>query len=372
MDSGGTTEQRPSRLTRMRTSVGGFRQRHPRMLLAIVIVLLLLIATCGFYGWKLNSQLGNIDRFDTDSVKNRPDGNHTGALNILLLGSDAGKQVNGEAADTDLAQDAEADEWPVGKYRSDTVMILHISEDRNSVHLVSIPRDSFVTLRNSSGEAEGKNKINAAFSEWGPNGTLSTIEHLTDIRIDHIAIIDWAGFKDLSTAVGGVPVTVPEDVYDSKQDKQWDAGDYNLKGAEALQYVRMRYGLTRGDFDRIERQQNFLRALMTKVLEAGTVYKPVKFNNTLEAITKNLTVDKDWENGDLRSLAVSLRGTKEDKVTFLTLPIGTEQTHPKYGSILKMNKSKSKELFTAMKNDRMGKYVDKYPGDVLGDEDSVG
>lgn len=351
--------------------MGGFRRRHPRILVALLLALLLVLATCGFYAWQLNSQLGNIDRFDTDKVKNRPDANDTGALNILLLGSDAGKKVSGEAAETELAEDAEAAEWPVGKYRSDTLMILHVSEDRKRVHLVSIPRDTFTMLHNDEGGREHREKINAAFSSWGPNGALATVENLADVRIDHVAVIDWAGFKDLSTAVGGVPVTIPEDVYDPKLRKQWHAGDYNLKGTEALQYVRMRHGLTRSDFDRIERQQNFLRSLMKKTLEAGTVYKPMKLNDTLAAITENLTVDEEWDNGSLRSLAVSLRGLKEENVTFLTLPIGREATHPDYGSILRIDKDKSKELFDALQKDRMQSYIEKYPDDVLGDEDSI-
>ena len=113
-------------------------------------------------------------------------------------------------------------------------MVVHISGDRKQVSVVSIPRDTLVTLYDASGVATHKAKINAAFSEYGPAGAIATVEHLTNLRMDHIAIIDWAGFKDLSTAVGGVPVHIPQSFYDPKQKVQWNAGDHVLEGKEAL------------------------------------------------------------------------------------------------------------------------------------------
>src|SRR5690606_8466050 len=101
-----------------------------------------------------------------------------------------------------------------GKYRSDTLMVVHVSANRKNVQVVSIPRDTFAVLHDATGAPQHEAKVNAAFSSFGPNGTIATVEHLTGLRIDHVAVIDWAGLKDLSTAVGGVPVTVPEPVYD--------------------------------------------------------------------------------------------------------------------------------------------------------------
>lgn len=345
-------------------------RRHRRLLIGVTAGLVVLLVAGGFYVWKLNSHLGNIDRFSTDGIKNRPESADNDALNILLLGSDKGKKIPGRE-DTTLAEDAESGDWPTGKYRSDTLMVVHLSADRKRAYVVSIPRDSFVRLYDAGGEPAHREKINAAFSTWGPNGTIATVEHLTGLRLDHVAIIDWAGFKDLSTAVGGVPVTVPEPVYDPKQHKQWEARDYNLKGEEALKYVRMRYGLTRSDFDRIDRQQNFLRSLMSKVLEAGSLFKPVKFNDTLAAITENLTVDDGWDNGEIRGLALDLRGIDVKDVEFLTLPIKGERTHPKYGSILDVDRRQGQQLFEALHEDRMRAYLEKYPDEVLPAEEEI-
>src|SRR5699024_4791673 len=173
-------------------------------------------------------------------------------LNILLAGSDvrAPGGTTGEAAESG---------WAPGAGRSDAIMILHIDADRESAYLVSIPRDSWVTI-----PGEGKNKINAAFSLGGPALYVKTIEKLTGIRIDHLAMIDFEGFKQLTDALGGVTI----DIADSGCGR--DAGTYDMNGAEALEYVRQRKCLEGGDFDRVKRQQNFLRQLMGKTLSGGT------------------------------------------------------------------------------------------------------
>jgi LCP family protein required for cell wall assembly len=347
--------------------VGGipFHRRHRKIIVGVLGFILVVIGAGASYGYLLNAKFGNIDTVKTSSLKNRPDPDKGKALNVMLLGSDKGKAVPGAPTDTTLAQDAKAEKWPSGKYRSDTLMIVHISEDRKHVYLVSIPRDTYTLLYNAKGTPEHREKINAAFSYYGPNGTISTVEHLTNVRMRHLAIIDWAGFKDLSRAVGGVPVYIPQAFYDPSQKIQWNAGRQTLEGKKALAYVRTRYGLQNGDFDRIARQQNFLRSLMKKILARGTMRNPVKLSHTLSALTENLTVDAEWNSGDMRALALSLRGTQAKDVTFLTAPVAGTETIPAVGSIVRLNELKARELFTAMKTDRMKAYVKKYPKDVL-------
>ncbi|AXT86067.1 hypothetical protein C6I20_13315 [Aeromicrobium sp. A1-2] len=355
-----------------------FHRRHRKLLVALValVVVVPVIGTAA-YAYVLNKQLGNVDNVTTKTLDeaDRPDPDEGDALNILLLGSDKGEQVAGQTAEeakANVAEDAKSATWPAGKYRSDTIMIVHISADRKSSFLTSIPRDTFTTIYDANGQPQGQNKINAAFSEYGPAGAISTVEHLTDLRMKHLAIIDWEGFKDLSTAVGGVPVHIPADTYDSAQDVQWLAGDYNLKGKKALQYVRQRHGLLRGDFDRIARQQNFLRALMGKMLDKGTMSNPVKLINTVKALTKNLTVDEEWSGGDMRGLALSLRGMQAKDVSFVQMPVAGTETIPVYGSIVRLEDAKSQELFAALRDDDLDTYLTKYPGDLLKDSKDVG
>lgn len=345
-----------------------FHKRYRKILIALMSVVLIVGVAGTSYAYVLNSKFKNIAKFGVDDKlkgSNRPDPDKGKALNILMLGSDKGKKLGGAQDNTTLAEDAKATKWPDGKYRSDTLIIVHITADRKHVYLVSVPRDSFVTLYDAKGSPTHKEKINAAFSYYGPTGTISTVEHLTNLRMAHLAIIDWSGFKDMSSAVGGVPVYIPNTFYDPKQKKEWTKGYHLLKGNESLQYVRTRYGLINGDFDRIARQQNFLRTLMKKMLSKGTMANPVTLTNTLTALTADLTVDAEWSAGDMRGLALSMRGISSKNVTFMTVPVAGTSTDPIYGSIVNINAAQSQELFTALKDDTIDQYLKKYPDSVL-------
>ncbi len=127
----------------------------------------------------------------------------------------------------------------------------------------------------------------------------------------------------------------------------------------------MRYGLLNGDFDRVARQQNFLRAVLHKTLSGGTVGNPVKFTRTLEAVVHNLTVDESWTNGELRSLALDMRGLETRDVRFVTLPFERYANDPTLGSVNIIDEQRAEELWTAMRRDEIGAYLEKYPEDEL-------
>lgn len=354
--------------------VGGlpFHKRHRKLIVGTLTVAMVLLVAGAGYAYNLNLKFQNIDKVEVGlDEENRPDPDEGQALNILLLGSDKGEIKEPEWRGKSLADDVKSAEWPNGKYRSDTIMVVHISEDRDSVYLVSIPRDTLATLYDETGQPRTTEKINGAFSYYGPSAAIATVENLTDLRMDHMAIIDWDGFEDLSTALGGVEIDIPNSFYDPQQKIQWEAGPQNLQGEKALDYVRTRYGLINGDFDRIARQQNFLRAMMKKTLDAGTMRNPLKLSNTLEAITDNLTVDQDWNPGDMRGLAMSLRGTGAEEVTFMTLPIAGSTENTEYGSVLNVDEPKAEELFQALRDDALDDYLKKYPDDELKAPDQV-
>ncbi len=111
-------------------------------------------------------------------------------------------------------------------------MILHVNADRDGASLVSIPRDSWVDV-----PGYGYNKINAAFSLAGPSLAIETVENLTGVRIDHLAVVDWAGFQSLIDTVGGVTVTVPRTIEDPHNHVVWTKGRQTLNGDQALLYV---------------------------------------------------------------------------------------------------------------------------------------
>lgn len=348
------------------TAVWGLRRGHrkgPALLTAGALVTLVAV---GWYGWNLNAKLGDITRV-SDAVLGEgerppPPEEPTEALNILLMGADNAARLVDKPTVAELLASGE---WNPGDYLSDTVMVMHIPADREAAYVVSVPRDSLVTIYDDTGEPHGENKVNAAFSTYGPFGTWRTVENLSGLRLDHMAIIDYGGFKDLTTAIGGVDVYIPDSVYDSQQDQQWDQGWVHLEDELALKYVRMRYGLLQGDFDRVARQQNFLRAVLRKTLADDTVGNPVTFTRTLDAVVRNLTVDESWTNGELRGLALDLRGLETKDVRFVTLPFERYEQDPELGSVNIIDEQRSKELWQAIADDTIGDYLAKYPQDEL-------
>jgi anionic cell wall polymer biosynthesis LytR-Cps2A-Psr (LCP) family protein len=184
-----------------------------------------------------------------------------------------------------------------------------------------------------------------------------------------MAVIDWAGFKDLTTAVNGVRVYIPHTFYDDSQRITWTKGWHTFKGQEALAYVRTRHGLANGDFDRIKRQQNFMRATMSKVLSQD--HNPVAVIKIVRVITRYLTIDSGWDNGEIINLALSLRDIKKDDVQFLTAPLGSYATSSDGQSIIRLAPVQSRELFRDVKDDKIGKYLRKYPSAELQGNKSV-
>jgi LCP family protein required for cell wall assembly len=335
----------------------GFIKRHWILCSVGAAVAVAMIASGGFVLY-LNNMLGNADQVAiTIDESNRPPPTHGEELNILLAGADNGPGPS-------IAEDVAAGTWESGEHRSDTIMILHIPADRSTAYLVSIPRDSYVDIYDENGDFAYTDKINSAFSLYGPSGYLSTIEHLTGLRMDHLAIIDWKGFKDLSSALGGVEVYIPETFYDSSQKITWQEGHQKLEGEQALQYVRTRYGLEDGDFGRIARQQNFLRSMMGELLSEGTVTNPLKLTSALRAITDNLTVDDDWSGGGMRDLALQLRDIRTDDVTFLTAPTAGYGTTPEGASVVRLDDKQCKALWKAIADDDIDHYMRKYDNEA--------
>ncbi len=264
------------------------------------------------------------------------------SLNILLAGSDRRSEgpTTGERA-TDA-------EWVPGLQRSDTIMVLHITGDRRSAYLISLPRDSWVNI-----PGHGLNKLNAAFSFGGPSLYVRTVERLTGLRMDHLAVIDWHGFRQLTDALGGVTLDVP------------GQGPTRMNGEQALAYVRVRYTLPGGDFDRIKRQQYYLRTLMNQTLDRGTVTNPVRLTKALNAVTSNLTVDDEFSAGEMRSLALSTRNLRGGGVTFLTAPVRGVGREGK-ASVVYLDTARCRTLWQAVRSDGLAGWLARNPGNTLG------
>ncbi|TDD21171.1 LCP family protein [Nonomuraea diastatica] len=261
----------------------------------------------------------------------------------LLVGTDlrSGEPSTGDAAKTGNRR--------LGPQRTDTIMLAHLSEDGEHAAIVSIPRDSWVTI-----PGHGRAKINAAFPWGGPALLIKTIEKLTGIRVDHYAAIDFKGFPEVIDAVEGVDVEVAKTVRDTHSGVTWTAGRHHLDGEQALAFVRQRHNLPGGDFDRIKRQQAVLNALSDRVLSAGTLANPLKVDGFLRAITRSITVDEGVTASMLRSRLGDLTGLEDS--AFFTMP--TRGTGTEAGqSVVYLDDRKTRALSDAIKADRARDYV---------------
>jgi LCP family protein required for cell wall assembly len=235
-------------------------------------------------------------------------------LNLLLLGSDTREGQTGHIGG----------ETPG---LSDTTILLHLSADRETAYGVSIPRDSMVERPDcltDDGETVpgGFGMFNAAYALGGPLCTQRTVEQLTGIRIDHVVVVDFNGFRAMVDALGGVPICVPEEVDDDIGHIHLPAGSYDADGNQALDYVRVRHDLSEnGDIGRMRRQQAFLASMAHKAISLGTLTNPVKLYSFLDAATKSLSTDEGLNSlKELIGLARQLRDIGLENIQFLTVP----------------------------------------------------
>lgn len=239
------------------------------------------------------------------------------------------------------------------------MMVVHIDGDRRGASVVSLPRDSWVPI-----PGHGMGKINAAYSWGGPSLAVQTVEGLTGVRIDHVAIVDWDGFKAVTDALGGVDVQVPETVTDTIRHVTWTAGTHHLTGQDALNYVGQRYGLPGGDLDRVRRQQAFFRGLAQTVMTRNVATHPRRLYDLLDTFTKHLSVDSGWSTRDMIGLALSLRHLGGADVRYLTVPVsGTGREGAQ--SVVRLVPG-ADGLWRAMRRDGMADWAARHGVDLTG------
>jgi len=247
---------------------------------------------------------------------------HPQAENILVIGSDT-RSGQGKGYGKGLVTD-----------QSDTLMIVHIPANRKWAEVMSIPRDSWVNIPscetgNGRRSAPTQFKINEAFAIGNLDGdhtalgvacTVKTVEQNTGIYIDHFVVINFAGFKDMVAALGGVEECNPTPIDDPKSHLHLSAGYHMLTPTQALGYVRARYSLGDGsDLGRIGRQQAFMSSLISRV--KSQLLNPLAIYRFLDAATRSLAVDSQLGGiTGLYDLGQSLRDVPQNKIAFFTLP----------------------------------------------------
>lgn len=279
---------------------------------------------------------GNIASADISGQlgTDRPAEEAGGAEDVLVIGSDS--------------RDGLGTQYGAGltTAQSDTMLLVHLSADRQWAAAVSIPRDSWVSIPSCTG-SDGTTttprtaKINEAFALGSAHGgtasgaacATKTVEAATGVRVDHVVVVDFAGFKAMTTALGGVPVCTTEPVVDPDADLDLPAGEHLLEGEQALGFVRTRHAIGDGsDLGRIGRQQQFL-ASMARTAESKLT-DPAALYRFLEAATSSVTTDSGLGSlTALAALAQSVSSKDPAHLQFFTVP-----NHPR-GDVVKSDRA---------------------------------
>jgi LCP family protein required for cell wall assembly len=291
-----------------------------RLLVAISSGVILIVASvAGIFGFAARNLAENIEALEViDSP--RPV-SETGPLNILLMGTDTRTdQGGGFGSEVEYG----------GPGRSDTTILIHLSNDRKSAIAVSIPRDSVVNIPACTKEdgttvAERTDIFNSAFSSAGPACTVKTIETLTGITINHAVIVDFIGFSNVVDALGGIKICLTEAIDEPVQSGagiQLPAGVQVVDGKNALGLMRARYTLADGsDLKRIERQQELLSLTIDQIKDMNLITDLPALYRVLNAATSSLRMDPGLSDLDsLVTLSTSLSSMGSENVSFLTVP----------------------------------------------------
>jgi LCP family protein required for cell wall assembly len=291
-----------------------------RLIVALTSGVILLVASvAGIFGFAARNLAGNIEALEV--ISSPKPVSETGPLNILLMGTDTRTdQGGGFGSEVEYG----------GTGRSDTTILIHLSNDRKSAIAVSIPRDSVVNIPACTKEdgttvAERTDLFNSAFASAGPACTVKTLETLTGITINHAVIVDFIGFSNVVDALGGIKVCLTEAIDEPVENGagiQLPAGVQIVDGKDALGLMRARYSLADGsDLKRIERQQELISLTIDQITDMNLITDLPALYKVLNAATSSLRMDPGLSDLDsLVTLSTSLSSMGSQNVSFLTVP----------------------------------------------------
>jgi LCP family protein required for cell wall assembly len=320
--------------------------------LTVLSVSVVLVSAISWIG--LGHVSGSIKKVDVfGKLDKRPEKIST-AQNYLLVGSDTREGLTKEQLK--LLRVGSTKTAAGG--RSDTMLLVHISKARDKAMIISLPRDSLVTIpahRSSDGKKDigvSKSKINAAFAWGGAPLLIQTVELATNLRIDHYVEINFAGFAGIVDALGGIQVCTKKDIDDPKSHLVLPAGVHTLNGVESLKYVRTRDFDGLGDIGRMQRQQQFMSSVLRKATSTGVLLNPIKLVNFFNAAIATVKTDSGLNESDLLTLAKQLRNLSASKVRTLTVPLGNANGYePGIGSVVTWDPVLAPELFQRLRDD---------------------
>ncbi|MFG2620639.1 LCP family protein [Streptomyces sp. NPDC048507] len=296
----------------------------------------------------LDTGIERVDPFK--DMKNRPQAGH--GVNFLLVGTDGRDKITPE----------EKREYRLGGapcHCTDTVMLVHLSADKERASVISLPRDSYAEVPAHQDLVSGKPhkahpvKLNAAYAEGGPNLTVRTVENMTRVKIDHYLEVDFTSFMKTVDAMGGVEICTAKAMRDSYTGLDLLPGTHRLTGGQALQYVRSRHVDGASDLGRMQRQQRFIAALIKQATGGGVLLNPVKFKEVSSTLLGSVRADRDFGSEQMLALGQAMRDFTPSSSEFASVPVGDASFPVKgIGSTVKWDEPKAAKLFEALRQDR--------------------
>ncbi len=279
-----------------------------------------------------------------DAVRGRAPAHLDNSVNLLLIGLDSRKDMDGNDLPKQFVEDElHAGSSDIGGYNTNTLILMHIPANGGKVTAFSVPRDDYVEVLGGDGTPGGMHKMKEAYGlakaaaerrlaaqgiggadlehqsrEVGREATLATVQQFLGVPIDHFAEVNLLGFYDIAKVLQPVQVCLKHPVHDRYSGADFPAGNQDLNPRQALAFVRQRHGLTGGDLDRTHRQQAFLSSVTHKLKAQGIFGDLGKMQGLLDVVKKDLVIDSSWNVMDFAQQAPNLTG---GNVEFHTLPI---------------------------------------------------
>lgn len=359
-----------------------------RALLILLILLLVITLGIGFFIWRAGhtwdsktEKFDSITKVDDDLSKIKERLGAAKTLNLMELKGPTAINANASEHDADgdgildngynygvikgpgknillLGSDTRtgADAALVSGSRADTIMLMHIPADGKGVYIVSIMRDTWVNI-----PGYGTAKVNAALNYGGVSLQVATIENLVGVKIDHVAEIEFEGFKSLVNAIGGVDVQVPFAF--TSNIWTFTPGLMHLNGSSALSFVRERYSFADGDYQRVRNQRAFLRGLYNTMKAKGALSNIASFQSSIESLTDYMRVDSGLNAAQIAQIAAPVLTSGDTTMRMTTLPNAGPGWSYDGQSIILVNQAANAHLASALRNDTMDQFLATYGQD---------
>lgn len=318
------------------------KRRRKRILIGTGVTLAtLVVLLVGWFWWTF----GGLDRMPESVGQEGP---NTPGTTILLIGSDPAKAP---------PEVTNAGGWRGDLERSDLVMLLHVTASHQAMFVISIPGDAVVPI-----PGVGSGKLSDAATAGGPRLVARTVEEMTGMRLDRMAVLDLNAFRDITDVLDGVVIDVP------RESCGLPPGRRRFDGQAAMDYIALQPCMERKDLDRVERQQSLVWALMHSALDGGQLTHPIAVNKMMHATASHMAVEHGFSYPSMFRTLWSMRRIRTGNTTFITVPVAKKPFASQDGNdYVLLDESRDAALWAALRADQVGQYIALTPDvDVLG------